>query len=862
MVRGGGVCDSGGMDGGELPSGTVTFLFSDVEGSTRLVRELGETAWAEALGRLRRVIEERCIANGGRVVDREGDGTFLVFATATGALQAAGEIQAALAEGPVHVRVGAHTGTALLAGDGYVGLDVHRAARIAAAAHGGQVVFSSSTRSLLDEMLLPGVIRDLGEHRLKDLAAPERLFQLGDGQFPPLRSLPRTNLPVPATPFLGRRRELLELTAIMRAQDTRLVTLTGPGGTGKTRLALQAAAEVSDVYPDGVWWISLAPIREAPSVLSAVAQTLGVVEEQARPLLETLADWLAGRRLLLLLDNAEHLLPGVAAELSGVVAACPDVCLLVTTRERLQLAAEVAFPVPPLSPVDGERLFLDRARAVGVSLSEDEAVSELCARLDELPLALELAAARTVVFTPAQLLERLGHRLDLLKGSRDADPRQLTLRATIDWSYELLSPQERQLFAGLAVFSNGCSYEAAEAITDADPDTMQSLLDKSLLRRRDSDTGARYWMLTTINEYALEKLALRPDRSDLYRRHAEWYRERAAAVLGILGTDAPRAASMSRLERFRDDYDNAQAALTWSWTADEAELALEIGTACCRYWLGAGSFHDARAWLQTALPKIDAAPPVTRLHALKAAGVIAFFVLADSHQADELWAQAAAIAGDLDLPEEAAWLDHRRAAVAWELGDIETSIAIQERLLDFHRQSGNKLATADLLHTLGESLRDSGNFDEAERHLEAADSIYREVGDEIGLANNSHSLADLALDRGDFAHAITLYHTTLSEYPGETGRHEAYCLAGIASALAAIGHDNTAANIWGAVCNAERALGFRMLSSERRRYERHLTRLEASESWIQGQTLTLEQAADKLNGIAAVAPSRTRTIGS
>jgi tetratricopeptide (TPR) repeat protein len=333
-------------------------------------------------------------------------------------------------------------------------------------------------------------------------------------------------------------------------------------------------------------------------------------------------------------------------------------------------------------------------------------------------------------------------------------------------------------------------------------------------------------------------------------------------VLGNLGPHAPRAASTDRLERFRDDYDNLQAALAWAWTADEAELALEIGAACCRYWLGAGSFHDARAWLQNALPKIDAAPPITRLHGLKAAGVIAFFVLADSHQADDLWAQAAAIAGELDLPEEVAWLDHRRAAVAWELGDIETSIAIQERLLDFHRQSGNKLATADLLHTLGESLRDSGNFDEAERQLEAADAIYREVGDEIGLANNSHSLADLALDRGQFAHAITLYHTTLTDYPGETGRHEAYCLAGIASALAATGNDNTAATIWGAVCNAERALGFRMLSSERKRYEQHLTRLEASESWTRGQRLTLQQAADKIKTSIAVTAPRTPTSGS
>ena len=358
----------------------------------------------------------------------------------------------------------------------------------------------------------------------------------------------------------------------------RLVTLTGPGGTGKTRLALQAAAEVSDAYADGVWWVPLAPLREAASMLSSVAQMLGVVEEQARPLLDLLADRAAGCRMLLLLDNAEHLLPGIANELSALVTACPGVQLLVTSRERLQLGAEVSVPVPPLSRQDGERLFVDRARSVGVVLRRDEAASELCARLDELPLALELAAARTVVFTPAQLLERLGHRLDLLKGNRDADPRQLTLRATIDWSYELLSPDERRLFAALAVFSNGCSFDAAEAIAGADVDTLQSLLDKSLLRRRESDGGTRYWMLTTIAEYALEKLALLPDSDGLRRRHAQWYRDQALAVVGIPGPADPRSATLSEVERFRDDYDNARAALSWAWNANEDELAIELGT--------------------------------------------------------------------------------------------------------------------------------------------------------------------------------------------------------------------------------------------------------------------------------------------
>ena len=797
----------------------MTFLFADVEGSTRLVRELGEAAWAEALAAQRAVIQERSAASGGRVVDQEGDGTFVVFATAAEALRAAAEVQAVLAEqGTVRVRLGVHTGAPLLTEDGYVGLDVHRAARIAAAAHGGQVVFSSGTRSLVADAQLPAVVRDLGEHRLKDLAAPERLFQLGEGEFPPLRSLPSTNLPVPATAFVGRRRELRELVALLQAPDTRLVTLTGPGGTGKTRLALQAAAEVSDAYADGVWWVPLAPLREAASMLSSVAQMLGVVEEQARPLLDLLADRAAGCRMLLLLDNAEHLLPGIANELSALVTACPGVQLLVTSRERLQLGAEVSVPVPPLSRQDGERLFVDRARSVGVVLRRDEAASELCARLDELPLALELAAARTVVFTPAQLLERLGHRLDLLKGNRDADPRQLTLRATIDWSYELLSPEERRLFAALAVFSNGCSFDAAEAIAGADVDTLQSLLDKSLLRRRESDGGTRYWMLTTIAEYALEKLALLPDSDGLRRRHAQWYRDQALAVVGIPGPADPRSATLSEVERFRDDYDNARAALSWAWNANEDELAIELGTSLCRYWLGVGPYTD-------------------------------------------FWARAAVVAKELGLADHAAWTDHRRASVAWERGDIGAAIATLERLLVSYEQRGDRLGVAQTLHHLGEAQRDLGDYDAAERQLRAADVIFREHGAVNGLANNTHSLADLALDRGDYAGAIDLYRATLTEYAGEieAGRLDAYCLAGIASALAATGRDAEAATLWGAVCNAEQAHGFRMLGSERRRYETHLARLEGNDSWIYGRTLDLREAADSLNTITAANARSTPT---
>ena len=408
-------------------------------------------------------------------VDTQGDAFFFAFPTAPGALSAAETLTEELASGPIRVRVGLHTGTPLLTEEGYVGGDVHRAARIAAVGHGGQVLVSSSTAQLVELELT-----DLGEHRLKDLSAPERIYQLGDGEFPALKSLYRTNLPVPATPFLGREEELAEVLSLLSSEDTRLLTLTGPGGTGKTRLALQAAAEASEAFPDGVWWVPLAPLRDPALVLETAAQVVGSKNG--------LAEHISDKSMLCLFDNFEQVVDA-GAELAGLLASCPNLEVLVTSRERLRVRGEQTYPVPPLAESDGVALFSARARAVDPAFTSDEAVEELCLRLDELPLALELAAARTALFSPGQLLERLSERLDLLKGERDADPRQQTLRATIEWSYDLLSEDEQALFARLSVFAGGCTYEAAEQVAGADPDTLQSLLDKSLLRKRESEAS-------------------------------------------------------------------------------------------------------------------------------------------------------------------------------------------------------------------------------------------------------------------------------------------------------------------------------------------------------------------------------------
>src|SRR5213593_4463932 len=454
-----------------LPSATVTFLFTDVEGSTRLLHELGAEQYAQALAEHRRVLREAFAAHGGVEVDTQGDAIFVAFPTAPGALAAAADALTGLDAGPIRVRMGVHTGTPHVSEEGYVGVDVHRAARIAAAGHGGQVLISASTAALLGtEGLL-----DLGEHRLKDLSAPERIYQLGDEDFPPLKSLYRTNLPIPATPFLGREHELAEVSGLL--EDARLLTLTGPGGTGKTRLGLQAAAEAAERYPDGIFWVPLAPLRDSELVLVTAAQALGAKDGLA----EHLAD-----KLLLLFDNFEHVMEA-ARGLSELLASCPNVHLLVTSRELLRVPGEQAYPVPPLEPEDGTELFLVRARAARPSFVASHAVPELCARLENLPLALELAAARVRVLSPEQLVERLSQRLDLLKAGRGVDPRQQTLRATIEWSHELLDEDEQRLFARLAVFVGGCTLETAEAVCDADLDTVQSLVDKSLVRVREGD---------------------------------------------------------------------------------------------------------------------------------------------------------------------------------------------------------------------------------------------------------------------------------------------------------------------------------------------------------------------------------------
>jgi predicted ATPase/class 3 adenylate cyclase len=757
----------------DLPTGTVTFLFTDVEGSTKLLQELGAQRYAAALAEHRRIVREASAAEGGVEVDTQGDAFFVAFPTAPGALRAVEAIRAGLAGGPIALRMGLHTGTPFVAEEGYIGVDVNRAARIAAVGHGGQVLISAATAALVG----PHGLRDLGEHRLKDLSAPERIYQLGDGEFTPLTSLYRTNLPIPATPFVGRDAELGEVGELMRRDDVRLLTLTGPGGTGKTRLALQAAADAADRFPQGVFWVPLAPLRDPGLVAATAAHALGATDG--------LVDHIADKRLLLILDNFEHLV-GAAPELVGLLGSCPNLRLVVTSRELLRLPGEQAYPVPPLEPSDGERLFAARAQAVDPSFVADQAVRELCARLDNLPLALELAAARVRILSPNQLLDRLADRLDALKGGRGADPRQHTLRATIEWSHGLLDNNERQLFARLAVFAGGCMLESAEAVCDADIDTLEALVDKSLVRVRD---GGRFWMLETIREFARERLAESGDEERVREQHAAHFLE--------LGEEsAPHTLRHDRAwsDRLEAELDNIRAALDHFEERRDWQSVLRLGAALVEFWGGRAHIAEGLQRLETAIAA-DEQPTAARAKALHAAADLAYGAGAielsrDRAEAaielarhlDDVWVEAGAVSviasivqseGDRrrarELWEESARLfresgDEGNALfeerlVAWmhaELGDRDRAVALYEDTLERARVIGAEYAQAGCLDGLGSEALRERRFEEAAAMFLEAHDLYVGLDDRYRIPISVARFAWVLVDSGHAAEAAQI----------------------------------------------------------------------------------------------------------
>ncbi|MGH8934774.1 MAG: ATP-binding protein [Acidimicrobiia bacterium] len=714
---------------------TITFLFTDIEGSTRLLQRLGDDyprVLKDHLDLLRGAVK----AEGGRAFGSEGDAIFAGFSSARGAVAAAASAQRALAEHPwpdgvaVRVRMGLHTGEATASSEGYVGLDVHRAARITSAGHGGQVLVSEATRQLIESALPDGLaLRDLGEHRLKDLARPERIHQLIvpglPADFPPLKSLDTVpnNLPTQLTSFVGREREMEEALELLG--EARMLTFTGPGGTGKTRLSLQVTALAVDDFPDGVFFVPLAPVRDPELVASTILQALGVQEVGAVPPKDRLLEYLREQRLLLLLDNFEQVVEA-APVIGEILRAAPLVKVLATSRAVLGVYGEQEYPVPPLGVPDPRHLpplgplsmyeavslFIQRALSAkpGFSVTNENApaVAEITARLDGLPLAIELAAARIRVLSPQAILDRLGSRLTLLTGgARDLPQRQQTLRDAIAWSYDLLDEAGQRLFGRLSVFVGGFTLEEAEKVCGPAEelgsevfDGVAMLADQSLVRQEDHLGEARFLMLETIREFALEKLAESDEEGEIRRRHAQAFLELAERAQPEL-TGKAQAYWLDRLER---EHDNFRAAIAWATETGAAEIALRMGAALWRFWQMRGHLLEGRERAEQALKLPGAARP---------------------------------------NPARAAGLEAVGGLAYWQ-GDIEAARGSYQEALDIQRELDDQAGIANALYNLSFTVGSLAGLDPKNTRplLEESLAIFRQLEDRAGIARVLWALGD------------------------------------------------------------------------------------------------------------------------
>jgi predicted ATPase/class 3 adenylate cyclase len=815
----------------DLPAGTVTFLFTDVEGSTQLLHELGADRYAEALAHHRRAIRDAVASHGGVEVDTQGDAFFVAFPTAPGALQAAADALQALAGGALKVRMGLHTGAPLLTDEGYVGADVHRAARIAAAGHGGQVLVSAATASLVGAGEAPRLV-DLGMHRLKDLSAPERICQLGDHEFPPLKSLYRTNLPTPATPFFGRERERSEVADLLGR--TRLLTLTGPGGTGKTRLGLQAVAEAAERYPDGIYWVSLAPLRDPDLVLDAAALALG-----ARG---SLREHIGDRSLLLLFDNFEHVLDA-APGLGRLLADCPRLQLVVTSRELLRLPGEQAYPVPPLEPEDGAELFLARARAARPDFLPTAAVEELCTRLDNLPLALELAAARVRVLDPAQLLERLSQRLDLLTGARGVDPRQQTLRATIEWSYELLDEAERELFARLSVFYGSWSLDAAETICEARIDILESLVDKSLVLVRQEN---RFWMLETIREYAVGLLSEAGERDELRRRHAHYFLDLAERA----EPELHGSRQGEWLERLELELPNLRAALEWSASSD-AELGLRLAAALGQLWFKHGHLREGRRWLEEFVDD-PTAQGETRARALAGLAVLST-IIGDFPEAERRAEEAIRLADELGEASTAAWARLARGRTLIAEGEHVRARGLfrEAEVLGLREDEAETVAVARF--NLGYDSLSCGDYDDAREWFEAVLAGLMVEGEGYWVARTLAALGSVALHQGRTEDAVGFLRRSLGVSSRAGDRDNLAWATQLLGVAYTPDRPADAAQLLGAAEALRMELGGTLEGVELALHDRAVSELRETldaevlaTAWAAGSTTSVEQIVDEV----------------
>ncbi|TMD94367.1 MAG: adenylate/guanylate cyclase domain-containing protein [Chloroflexi bacterium] len=765
-----------------LPSGTVTFLFTDIEGSTRLMQEVGDR-YVRAQTDHHDLLRAAFSGKRGRELRTEGDSFFAVFESAVDACGAAGAAQAAFAEHEwpdgvtLRVRIGLHTGEAPLVGNEYIGLDVHHAARVAASAHGGQVVISETTRALVEEHLPEGLsLRDLGTHRLKDLARPERLYQLViagvPDQFPSLRTLDSTpnNLPTQLTSFIGRDHDVAEARRLLRG--TRLLTLTGPGGIGKTRLSLQLGADVVQEFPDGVFFVALSAIRDAELIPSVLSEVLGLQVAGNKMPLDTVVEFLRGKSLLLILDNFEQLLPDGAAVVSDLLHAAPQLKTVVSSRAVLRIYGEQELPVQPLrmpdlralpslaalSQYEAVRLFIERAVAVKPDFQATNenapAIAGICERVDGLPLAIELAAARVKLFTPQALLGRLETTLKVLgAGSRDLPGRQQTLAGAIAWSYDLLDDSLKRLFQRFSVFARGANLEQAEAVCGGDLGVdvlsgLDELADQSLLRRMPDFEEPRLLMLQVVREYAADRLEESGEAAGIRDRHAAAYEELAeTAAPHLFGAD--RKIWLDRLER---DHDNFRAAFDWSIAGGNTERAMCLGAAFWRFWQMRGHLREGRARMEAILAMPSGAND-DRARAVEAAAGIAYWQ-ADMETSQRWYEENLAFfRASADKRKLADALYNTSFPMLVAKIDITKALALVNEALAIFRELGDAEGVARTQWAIGNALYFNDRNPEAAVALDEAIELNRKQGNRFGLGWALHTRALVALKLGDTARA-------------------------------------------------------------------------------------------------------------
>jgi predicted ATPase/class 3 adenylate cyclase len=865
----------------KLPTGTVTFLFTDIEGSTKLLHQLGE-GYRQVQSDHQRLMREVIGAHNGHEMRTEGDSFFVVFPSATDAVACAAAAQRALAAHswsygePLRVRMGMHTGDGRLLGEDYLSIDVNRAARIAAAGHGGQVLLSEATRALVENALPAGVsLADLGRHGLKDFDEPQRLYQLLieglQSEFRPLKTLEApTNLPTEVTSFVGREHEVAEVERLL--ESSRLVTLTGPGGSGKTRLSIRVGSKSHDEdrFPDGVFFVELAGITDPELVPSVIAAALGIREEGPRPLLETLQSELRHREALLILDNFEQVIDA-SRDVATLLATAPRLRVLVTSRGPLRIQGEREFPVLPLdlpesAEVTGDTdltgypavaLFVERATSIDPRFTLDgdnaTAVAEICRRLDGLPLAIELAASRLRVLSPSAMLDRLDRALPLLAaGSRDLPARQRTLRGAIGWSYDLLAPELRGLFRRLSVFAGGFGFEAIDPVCDpagdlgVDPlDGLESLVDTSLAHRRSGlDGDVRFDMLQTIREFGHERLQEEDDASSAHRRHAQHFMELAEASEPHLR--GPRSDETLRLLEL--EHDNIRAALSWSIENGEGEIGLRLVGALWRFWHLAGHLTAGRRWAEEvlALPSAKGRTPA-RARALWGLAAMAYWQT-DSTPVKEATEEALSIAKDVG--DEALLADAIFHVAFWHPFEMDMAgaSALLRDAAARYEQLGNRLGVADSLFAIGVIDRLQGKIDEARPAAEEALRLHAELGDAFGMTGSYFALGRIMSETGDLdgARLLLLDSVALSERMGDR-TSIAIALDNFAEQAHLRGEDLRAVRIGGASSALKEAVGGEAppalvhLPDPRDLARGRLSDEEIELSWEEGRRMSVEE---------------------